>query len=247
MKKFLFRMFAYGIDYGIVTIIFLLLAFIPFINPFHTKLEKANSDFDKEYKLYEEVRSNVSKTLADKEIEEEEITFDIPQEYDEIVLETKEYTEEEIVSLMNQIYTIYQDRNIENAVLQQRYSTPIDILSVIILLLYFGLVPYKMMGQTLGKKIFKLRVYNVDDKKKKISLRNYMLRAFLVTGSIFILLNAILCNLMDINTYSYTYNIMYAIRTIYFGMFAIVYVFTNDNRSIHDYILKTNVELTNNL
>ena len=36
---------------------------------------------------------------------------------------------------------------------------------------------------------FKLRVYNVDDKKKKISLRNYMLRAFLVTGSIFILLN----------------------------------------------------------
>ena len=243
MKKFIFRILAFGLDYIILAIVFLLLSFIP-INS--NGLKEVNNELNNNAKEYSEILDKITTALEDKKIEESEI-FELPEEYKKIKLEVKEYSDDDIKKLSNELMLAYQDKSLEAAVKQQRLSVPMSIISIVIILLYFGVLQYYLKGQTIGKKVFKLKVYNVEDKEKEIPLINYLIRGFLISGSIFSIINSILCYVMDMNTYSYAYNYIFSFQTIYIGIFAIIFVFTESNRSIHDYILKTNVELTNNL
>ncbi len=190
---------------------------------------------------------NVEKVLKDNKIEEGEITFELPEGYERIKLEEKDYSDDEVKKLSNDLVLAYQDKVLESVVLRERYTVPFSVISVVVTLLYFGLLQYLLKGQTLGKKLFKLRVINVKDKEKDIPLINYIIRAVLVSGCFFSIINSIICYAMDMNTYSYAYNYLYSFQTLYMGILAIIFVFTDSNRSVHDYILKTNVELTNNL
>jgi len=243
MKKFMFRLFAYIIDVTIVSIILFGISFIP--NPFNNRANVYGNHAQELYKEYEGYAKNITKILEDKKIEESELNFDIPERYKNIKLETKEYSDEDISKLNRKIIDTYQDVAIKPATMRQRYSVPASIISIIVLVLYFGVLQYFLNGQTLGKKLFKLRVISTND--KKISIINYILRALLVSASIFTIANSIMCWVLEMNTYAYAYNYLFDLQTIYYGIFAVVFLFTEDNRSVHDYLLKTNVELTNNL
>ena len=243
MKKFMFRLFAYIIDVTIVSIILLGISFIP--NPFNTKANEYGDKAQELYKEYEGYAKDITKILEDKKIEENELNFEIPERYKSIELEVKEYSDEDISKLNRKIIDTYQDVAIEPATMRQRYSVPASIISIVVLVLYFGVLQYFLKGQTIGKKLFKLRVISTAD--KDISIINYILRALLVSASIFTIANSIMCWVLNMNTYAYAYNYLFDFQTIYYGIFIVVFLFTEDNRSVHDYLLKTNVELTNNL
>ncbi len=243
MKKFMFRLFAYIIDVTIVSIILLGISFIP--NPFNTKANEYGDKAQELYKEYEGYAKDITKILEDKKIEESELNFDVPERYKSIKLEVKEYSDEDISKLHRKIIDTYQDVAIEPATMRQRYSVPASIISIVVLVLYFGVLQYFLKGQTIGKKLFKLRVISTAD--KDISIINYILRALLVSASIFTIANSIMCWVLNMNTYAYAYNYLFDFQTIYYGIFIVVFLFTEDNRSVHDYLLKTNVELTNNL
>ena len=59
-------------------------------------------------------------------------------------------------------------------------SQPLSIITCGLLFLYFGVFAYILKGQTLGKKIMKLKV--VPDKGKTLDVNLFMIRAIILTN-----------------------------------------------------------------
>ena len=87
----------------------------------------------------------------------------------------KEYSEDELNTL---------EYNLNRSML------PVLIINLGMLNIYFGVLQYCFNGQTLGKKLMKIRV--VSNEKKKINPSLFMLRSVLVSNSIPSLINILL-------------------------------------------------------
>lgn len=110
--------------------------------------------------------------------------------------------------------------------------------------LYFVLFAYFTNGQTLGKKLFKLRVVRQDGEKVKLS--NLMLRTLLSGSSIFMGVNIIVViqllllmisqNQVYFNAILFSSMISYVIEII-----GLVLLFSKEHRSLDDIIGSTKV------
>lgn len=110
--------------------------------------------------------------------------------------------------------------------------------------LYFVLFAYFTNGQTLGKKLFKLRVVRQDGEKVKLS--NLMLRTFLSGSSIFMGVNIIvviqLLLLMISQNQVYFYAILFSSMISYvIEIIGLVLLFSKEHRSLDDIIASTKV------
>lgn len=110
--------------------------------------------------------------------------------------------------------------------------------------LYFVLFAYFTNGQTLGKKLFKLKVVRQDGEKVKLS--NLMLRTFLSGSSIFMGVNIIvviqLLLLMIPQNQVYFYAILFSSMTSYvIEIIGLVLLFSKEHRSLDDIIGSTKV------
>ena len=110
--------------------------------------------------------------------------------------------------------------------------------------LYFVLFAYFTNGQTLGKKLFKLRVVRQDGEKVKLS--NLMLRTFLSGSSIFMGVNIIvviqLLLLMIPQNQAYFYAILFSSMISYIiEIIGLVLLFSKEHRSLYDIIGSTKV------
>ena len=121
------------------------------------------------------------------------------------------------------------------------------IWSVVLSILYFGLFQYSTGGQTIGKKLYKIKVTNKED--KKISLARLILRTmfigemYLFDGIVIVSILNILGILLINNAYNYMmYFSIVNFIGIAFEIFMIVYFIRNKNdEAIHDKISKTKV------
>lgn len=110
--------------------------------------------------------------------------------------------------------------------------------------LYFVLFAYFTNGQTLGKKLFKLRVVRQDGEKVKLS--NLMLRTLLSGSSIFMGVNIIvviqLLLLMISQNQVYFYAILLSSMISYvIEIIGLVLLFSKEHRSLDDIIGSTKV------
>lgn len=110
--------------------------------------------------------------------------------------------------------------------------------------LYFVLFAYFTNGQTLGKKLFKLRVVRQDGEKVKLS--NLMLRTLLSGSSIFMGVNIIvviqLLLLMIPQNQVYFYAILLSSMISYvIEIIGLVLLFSKEHRSLDDIIGSTKV------
>ena len=110
--------------------------------------------------------------------------------------------------------------------------------------LYFVLFAYFTNGQTLGKKLFKLRVVRQDGEKVKLS--NLMLRTFLSGSSIFMGVNIIvviqLLILLISQNQVYFYAILFSSMISYvIEIIGLVLLFSKEHRSLDDIIASTKV------
>lgn len=110
--------------------------------------------------------------------------------------------------------------------------------------LYFVLFAYFTNGQTLGKKLFKLKVVRQDGEKVKLS--NLMLRTFLSGSSIFMGVNIIvviqLLLLMIPQNQVYFYAILFSSMISYvIEIIGLVLLFSKEHRSLDDIIGSTKV------
>lgn len=110
--------------------------------------------------------------------------------------------------------------------------------------LYFVLFAYFTNGQTLGKKLFKLKVVRQDGEKVKLS--NLMLRTLLSGSSIFMGVNIIvviqLLLLMIPQNQAYFYAILFSSMISYIiEIIGLVLLFSKEHRSLDDIIGSTKV------
>ena len=136
----------------------------------------------------------------------------------------KEYSEDELNTL---------EYNLNRSML------PVLIINLGMLNIYFGVLQYCFNGQTLGKKLMKIRV--VSNEKKKINPSLFMLRSVLVSNSIPSLINILLLLFVSKETwveyYSYCGLLQSTLTLLMIGFM----LFREDGRGLHDLISNTKV------
>jgi len=108
-----------------------------------------------------------------------------------------------------------------------------------IVIAYFAIFQFSLGGQTLGKKIMKLRVVKAKD--KELNIFNYLIRCAILNGVIVNLLLVIFVNTLDVNSFYMANYIVSNIQSIIEIVIIIMIFMTNDSRGLHDYIAGTKV------
>ena len=137
-----------------------------------------------------------------------------------------------------------QEQNMDNYYDINRYSISNNIEIVLVLFLYFVIFQKYNNGQTLGKKIMKIKV--VGD--NKTSIWRYLLRMLpmyfiLVGGIIPLIINSSLILLLSKEIYL---KISQVVTYVFLGIGIIDFVMitmNKDKKGLHDIISKTTVEL----
>ncbi len=112
-------------------------------------------------------------------------------------------------------------------------------MGIILSLFYFVVLQFYFNGQTLGKKIMKLRVVSNDS--KNINIFSFLIRSLIVNEIFISSLNLICILFLSKNVY-FTYSkVIYFVT--YFIEILIVFtiIFSKDNRGIHDILANTKV------
>lgn len=124
-----------------------------------------------------------------------------------------------------------------------RLSTPTVIISIVCYLLYFGVLPFFCNGQTIGKRLFQIKVVSNNDKELK--LVNYLLRALILGNILISVLSTIVVFVFDVNNFYLIYQNLNFVGYIinYISLFMILV--RQDNRGIHDFVAGTKVVFTN--
>lgn len=246
MKKYFLRFGAFLIDTVIVLIATVLVCLIPFINPNLKEMGDKQDALNHEIELARNLKEKTENYIKDNKInkfEYKEILDDFPTYYDlfkDVVID-EELTDD----FKNNIQTKIEEKYIITA---NDYSYGISklslnetIVNIVICMLYFGVLPFIMNGQTLAKKILRLKVVDNKDEKRKIPLWKYLVRAFLICEIVFTIANLIMINVMTKDIFINATYWLNKARYIYEIIFLICLVLREDQRSIHDLLLNTTV------
>lgn len=136
----------------------------------------------------------------------------------------KENNEDTIISLN---YDLYKYKVVSNG------------LSVIFLIGYFGVFQMLNKGQTLGKKLMKIKV--VSNSNKKLTFINYLIRIIVLNNIIFTILNIVLVYLLKDNAFYYVTYICSLLSSLIYLVNIMMIILKRDNRGLHDILAKTKV------
>ena len=161
LKPLMKRVCAYMIDLFIVMILASLVSSIPLLNKKMDKYQKTYSEYEDKYNIYSDYIKLLDEDYEDKEITEEEYNKLIENEtYKEIII-TK-YEDSKITS--GEYKKIVEKINSEFDLVAKDYTYILgkegisnSIITLVCTLLYFGVAQYFLKGQTVGKKLLKLK------------------------------------------------------------------------------------------
>ena len=144
--------------------------------------------------------------------------------YEEIVKkeEIKEI-DDRIINLNQEIY---------------KYKTVSNVISIICLVLYFGLFEFLANGQTLGQRCMKLRIVKRDT-SSRASIWNYGIRIIILNNIVFTILAMVLVFLLDAKPFYYSASVISLIQNGVLLLNIIMVVMRNDHRGLHDILSNT--------
>lgn len=133
----------------------------------------------------------------------------------------------------------YTDSVVDTNYQLQKSSVPTNALQVVLYVGYFIVFGYLNKGQTVGKKLCKIKVVNKDGNLP--SVWNMIVRSLLIYGIFTLLYSIVFVNILD--KYIFTYGYMFIDYTIaIFVMIAFFMVlYKKDGRGLHDVIAGTYV------
>ena len=113
------------------------------------------------------------------------------------------------------------------------------VIQAVVTFAYFGIASFLLKGQTLGKKMLKIKVVRINDKELNPHL--YILRSIILTNLIPSIASIIAIFTLKETTWITVESIIGNISIII--SFALIFcmIFRNDERSIHDLICQTKV------
>lgn len=244
MKKILFRIIAYVLDFCLVSVILLGLSYINFINPENPVINLKYEEYYNITERYNELTNSIGEYFEDGRLTE--------VEYNEIIKKYPEYFSVFDTLTLNEdiknsdIETIKSELEKKQIEINNDFGYKIEklnirstIISIVCYILYFGVLQYILGGQTIFKKIFRIRVIDKNNTHKKIPLWKYIVRSILVCEIIITVIDLILLLSLKQGSYTIANGWMLQIKYIYEMIFLITLIIRDDARSIHDLILNT--------
>ena len=161
------------------------------------------------------------------------------EDYNEYTKVYEEYTTEMTNELNSGSAEVNDEKLLSLNYKVLKSTTKLSIITLTVTIIYFGIIAYLLKGQTLGKKLFKIKVTDLEGNLPNPGL--FMLRSIILTNfipqvvSLFILILASEKTYIDTNVY-----ISYITMLLYFLIVGFI-IFRTDERGLHDIICKTKV------
>lgn len=246
MKNFKFlikRVCAYTIDLVIVLILASTLSSIPVINKNIDIYQEKYDEYQKEYKDYSEYLNLIKSSYEDEEITEEEYNQLIQEEkykdliitkYDDAKISAGEYKQitEELQEELN-------TKTGEYSYILSKYGIYNTVITLVCTLLYFGVIQYFLKGQTIGKKLLRLKVVSASD--KKLNILNYLLRSLIVNDILLNTIGTIFLMFTSKKIYLQANSILTTLVSISEAIIIFLVVTREDGRGLHDLLFNTKV------
>ena len=167
----------------------------------------------------------------------------------QITIEKSEEKNKEMVEIVNNLTNEYKNGNITieeyneealplNYELTKR-KLPVNVITCVIIIGYYIVFAYFNKGQTLGKKLLKIKV--VNDKGERPSIWNMVIRGLLIYGIVTTLYSTISINFLDMEKFNYSVSVISAIESMIIIVSILMMLYKKDGRGLHDIIAKTNV------
>ena len=245
MHKLFKRVCAYLIDMMIIVLISESLSSTTILNPNLNKYNKYSKEYYKLYQTNINFIIQLEKVYKDKKIttkEYEKLVEDYP-EYKENI--DKYYKDNKITSknynkLVKEANTKYEKEYKKYYYLIEKNSIAKLVIYIVLTILYFVFFNYITNGQTLGKKLMKLKIVSIDN--KKVSIGNYFIRAIPMYQLIYYVTRLIGIIFLKESSYNKVTSISYSIENILeIAIFTMIMLGTS-GRGLHDIIAKTKVE-----
>lgn len=248
MRKLFKRVLAYVVDLMVVLIITQSLSGIPQINP---QIDKYNKYYDDYMTLFEDwtlFKGDLVKYFDDKELSEEEYNklVDKHDNYVEVLntyYKDNKLTKGNYDKLIDKIDNNYKNEYKDIYYKIEKNSILYFVLYLVTIFGYFVLFAKYTGGQTLGKKLMRLKIVNNKDEKVSVPIWKYCLRALILYQPIYYIVKLIGVNFMVVDMYYDVTSIVYNIQG-YLEMLIIVMVMMRlDGRGPQDLIAGTKVVL----
>lgn len=248
MKKLLRRILAFILDMALVSGVVLLLSSWSVINPGKTKYDMAYDELNKSEIRYQAIEKEIDEYLEDAKFSEEEMNKFHEKHYDySAILDKYEINEEMENKDIDELKATIKE---EHQTVYNKYAYEItynslysNIISMTVILLYFGVLQYLLKGQTLFKKLLRLKVTDKTDSKKNVPLWKMIIRSVIVNEVIFTIINIIVLRTININSYIVASYWIYQAQYIFEMIMIITIIVRDDGRGIHDILLGTKVVL----
>lgn len=248
MFKLLKRFIAYFIDLMVVMLIAQSLSGIPFINH---QLDDYNKYYDEYIELFEsygKFRVDLTNDYKDNELSKKEYDSLIKkhEEYKEVLenaYEDNKLTKKEYNKINKKIDKEYKSDYEKIYFNIEKNSVIYFSLYIIVVFLYFVFFNKYTGGQTLGKKLTRLKIINNKDINKEVSVLSYVIRAVILYQPINFLIKLIGGQLMGIDTYYMVTEVLYNIQSYLEILIIGMIIFRLDGRGLHDILSGTRVIL----
>ena len=112
-----------------------------------------------------------------------------------------------------------------------------NTINTLFIIVYFIVFQYLNKGQTIGKKLLKIKIVNED--KKDISISQMLIRGIMIYSVLSSLINIILFFNVSRKIYMTSYLTIGAIESIILFLSAIFILYRNDKKALHDIVSKT--------
>ena len=112
-----------------------------------------------------------------------------------------------------------------------------NAINTLLIIVYFIVFQYLNKGQTIGKKLLKIKIVNED--KKDISISQMLIRGIMIYSILSSLINIILFFNVSRKIYMVSYLSIGAIETLVLFLSAIFILYRNDKRGLHDIVSKS--------
>jgi uncharacterized RDD family membrane protein YckC len=113
----------------------------------------------------------------------------------------------------------------------------LNIINVMLVIVYFVIVPYFHNGQTIGKMVMKIKVRGINS--QPLSLISLFLRNLIVNGLLYMVLVIFLCLFVPSDIYFLVITFLGILQISLCLVSAIMILYRKDRRGLHDLMAKT--------
>lgn len=133
----------------------------------------------------------------------------------------------------------YSDKLMEMEYEYQRDNLPVNGIKLVLFVGYFIVFGYLNRGQTLGKKLFRIRLVNSDGSNVKLS--SLIIRSLFIYGIVSCIYSIICTLFLPMWVFIYSYKWVVNIETMVLFVCFLMAMYRRDGKGLHDLVSKTNV------